>query len=174
MPRMTTVSPARAPLLRRALKVVMPAHSSGAGVDVAEVVRDQGDGVGGGDDVVGVAAVVVDAGDVLIFAKDEVAAAAGMAVVAMAAVPAQTDALAGLEDRDLGANRVEHTGDLVAGNARVLDAGPYAQLGKRIAVANTAGLDTDTNVPRTRLGKFALDNLEVSAGGGHLHGTASH
>ena len=66
------------------------------GVRVGEVVGDEGEGVGRGDDVVGVAAVEVDAGDGLIFAEDEVAAAAGRAVVAVAAVPAQADALAGL------------------------------------------------------------------------------
>ena len=124
MPRMATVSPGRAPLLRRVLKVVMPAQSSGAASTSVEVVGDEGEGVGGGDDVVGIAAVEVDAGDGLVFAEDEVAAAAGRAVVAVAAVPAEADALAGLEERDIGADGVDDAGDFVAGNARELEAGP--------------------------------------------------
>jgi hypothetical protein len=110
----------------------------------------------------------------LVLAEDEVAAAAGIAVVAMTAVPTQTDPLAGLEHGNIRPNCVEDSGDLVAWNAGVLNAGPEAQLGKRIAVANAAGLDTDSNVSRARLGELALDNLKVSAGGGHLHCTASH
>ena len=88
------------------------------GVGVGEVVGDEGEGVGGGDDVVGIAAVVVDAGDELVFAEDEVAAAAGRAVVAVAAVPAEADALAGLEERHVGADGVDDAGDFVAGDAR--------------------------------------------------------
>jgi hypothetical protein len=110
----------------------------------------------------------------LVFAKDEVAAAAGIAIVAMAAVPTQTDPLAGLEHRNIRPNGVEGSGDLVAWYSGVLNARPLAQLGKRIAVANAAGLDTDSNMSRARFGELALDNLKISAGGGHLHCTASH
>ena len=108
------MSPGRAPLLRRALKVVMPAHSSGA-ASASASLGDEGEGVGGRDHVVGIAAVVVDAADGLIFAEDEVAAAAGGAVVAVASVPAEADSLARLEERHVGADGVENSGDLVAG-----------------------------------------------------------
>ena len=92
----------------------------------------------------------------------------------MAAVPAQADALAHLEDRHVGANRVQHAGDFVAGHARILDAGPDAHFGHRIAVTHAAGLHADAHLSRTRVRKLFLDQLEVSAGGGNLHGTTFH
>ena len=127
------------------------------GIDVAKVVGDEGDGVGGGDYVVGIATIVVDTGDLLVFAKHEVAAAAGLAVVAMAAMPAEANALAGLEDGNVGSDGIEYAGDFVAGNARKLDAGPHAQLGERIAVADPAGLNTNAYVSWTRLGELSLN-----------------
>ena len=54
-------------------------------------------------------------------------------------MPAEADALAGLEERDVGADGVDDAGDLVAGRAGKLDAGPLAFFGERVAVADAAG-----------------------------------
>ena len=143
------------------------------GVGVGEFVGHEGEGVGGGDDVVGIAAVVVDAGDELVFAEDEVAAAAGRAVVAVAAVPAEADALAELEERDVGADGVDDAGDLVAGDARDIGVpGHMAFLGERVAVADAAGLHANADMAGAGIGELLLDELKRSAGGGYLHGTA--
>ena len=101
-----------------------------AGVDGRESVGHEGEGVGGGDDVVGVASVVGDSGDLAVLTEDEIAAAAGFAIVAVAAMPAEADALADFEDGDVGANGVDDAGDLVAGNAGIGEAGKEAVLGE--------------------------------------------
>jgi len=60
----------------------------------------------------------------------------------------------------------------VAGGAGELKAGPMAFLGERVRVADAAGLDADADVAWTRLREFFFDELERTAGGGDLHGTA--
>ncbi len=144
------------------------------GVNVREVAWNEGEGVGRGDDVVGVPAVEADAGDELIFAEREVAATAGCAEVAVAAMPAEADALANFKERDVGADGIDDAGHLMAGNTRVSEAGPIAELGERIAVANAAGLNANANVAGAGIGKLLLDKFECSAGSGNLHGSASH
>ncbi len=113
----------RAPLLRRELNVVMPAHISGAASTSDRSSGMSARGVGRGDDVVGITAVEGDAGDLPILTENEIAAAAGGAVVAMAAVPAQTHALADFVEGHIGSDRIHDAGNLVAGNARIGDAG---------------------------------------------------
>ena len=142
------------------------------GVGVGKFSEHEGDGIGGGNDVVGVAAVEVDAAHERAFAEHEVAAAAGRAVVAVASVPAEADALAGLEERDVGADGVDDSGDLVAGHARKLEAGPQAFLGQRVRVAHPAGMDADADMAGAGIGEFFFDELKRTAGGGYLHGTA--
>ncbi len=58
----------------------------------------------------------------------------------------------------------------MAGDARVLDAGPRAFFGEHVAVADAAGLDLDEDVAGGGLGDFALDDLEVCSGAGDLCG----
>ena len=88
------------------------------GVNIGEVAWNEGEGVGRSDDVVCIAAVEADAGDKLIFAEGEIAAAAGMAVIAVAAMPAEADALPHLEERDIRADGIDEAGDFMAGDAR--------------------------------------------------------
>ena len=75
----------------------------------------------------------------------------------MTSVPAQANALAGLEKRNVGADRVDDAGNLVAGGTRKLKAGPMAFFGQRVAMADAAGLDADADVSRAGLGKFLFD-----------------
>ena len=91
----------------------------------------------------------------------------------MAAVPAEAHTLAGLKERHIGTDGVDDPGNFMAGNARILDAGPMTQLGKRIAMADAAGLNANANVAGAGIGKLLLDEFECSAGGGDLHGTTS-
>jgi hypothetical protein len=92
----------------------------------------------------------------------------------VAAVPAEADALADFEDRDIGSDGIEDTGDLVAGDAGIAQARPEPHLGEHIAVADSAGLDADADVAGARLGKFALDDFKWSVGRGDLDGTAGN
>jgi hypothetical protein len=88
-------------------------------------------------------------------------------------VPTETNALAYFEERDIGADGIDYGGDLMAGYAWVLNAGPIAELGERIAVANAAGLDANANVAGPGLGELFLDEFKCAACGGDLHGTTS-
>jgi hypothetical protein len=92
----------------------------------------------------------------------------------VAAVPAQAHALAGLEERHIGGNRIYHPGNLMAGNARIGNAGKSAELCNGIAVANSAGLDADAHLPRTWLRKLFLYHLKGSAHGWNLYGTSKN
>ena len=93
MPRTATRSPGLAPLLRSALKVLTPAHNRGR-VLGGKVVRDGRQCALRHQDVVGVSAVVGDAGHLAVGAADQVAAAARVAVAAVAAEPPDPNALA--------------------------------------------------------------------------------
>ena len=95
-PRIATRSPPRAAELRSALKVVMPAQSSGAASSSARSSGISASALDLTTHVVGVAAVEGDAGDAHVLAADEVAAAAGLAPAAVAAEPADADPLADL------------------------------------------------------------------------------
>ena len=71
-----------------------------------------------------------------------------------------------------GADGVDYASDLVAGDARELDAGPMAFFGERVAVAHAARMDADADMVGTRVREFFFYKLERTAGGGYLHGTA--
>jgi hypothetical protein len=47
----------------------------------------------------------------------------------MASVPTEAYALADLEERHIGADRIHDAGNFMAGNAGILNAGPIAELG---------------------------------------------
>ena len=57
-------------------------------------------------------------------AGKEIAVAASIAVAAIAAVPAHANALAGFPSGNAWADGINHADDFMAGNARILDAGP--------------------------------------------------
>src|SRR5206468_7324592 len=91
-------------------------------LDRRQLVGDQGQGFGARDHVLGIAAVIGDAGDRREgLAGEEIAAAAGIAVVAVSAVPADSHSLSGRPPGYTGPNSIHDAGDLVPGNARVSD-----------------------------------------------------
>src|SRR6267143_4372694 len=122
------------------------------------------------DHVLGVPAVVADAGDLFPLAVDEEALATGVADEAVAAVPADAYPVALLPLGHVGANFLDPTGDLVARNARIRNAWIGAELHQRIAVTDSAGFYLDADLPRRGLRKLVLDRLECAAGLRHLDG----
>ena len=164
MPCTATRSPARAPELRRALKTVMPAQSRGAASAAGEIVGDGGDRFGGGDHVFGIAAVVADAGDLLILQLMKSPRRQASQVKAVAAVPADADALAGLPVGDVSADGVDAAGDFVSGDAGILDAGPMAFFDQRIAMADAAGFDLNSDLVAAGFGDVSFDQFEIAAG----------
>src|SRR5208283_436749 len=89
-----------------------------------KVVGDRGDRLGGREHVFLVTAIVADAGNLFGLAVNEITAAAGIAGETMAAVPSDSDALAGLPVGDVSADGVDAASDFVAGHAGILEAGP--------------------------------------------------
>ena len=150
------------------------------GVDGAEPVGDAGQHRPRRDDVVGVAAVEVNPGDLeVVPAGQVVAATTAVAVAAVPAMPADAGAVARLPLGDVRADRVDDAGDFVAGNARERDPGPESLDRQHVAVADPAGFDADADLPRTGLRDVSLDDLELRAGfrdgkGAHLrHGSSN-
>jgi hypothetical protein len=112
----------------------------------------------------------VDGGNFLELAVEEVSAAAGLALEAVAAMPSHADSLAGLPLRDFGADRVNASGDLMAWHSRILKPWPEPFFHERVAVANAAGFDLDAYLTAIRLGRGALDQIEISTGLADLDG----
>ena len=130
------------------------------GIGGREVIGHERDADGGGDHVIRVAAIEVDAGDLVVHgAGEEIAAAAIIAMATMLSMPADADALAGFPFRNACANGVNDADDFMARDAGILDAGKQAGLGDGIAVANAAGLDFDADGAGTGLGNVAFDNF---------------
>src|SRR5881394_1701042 len=140
-PSTATTSPGRAPLLRSALNVVMPAHISGAASTEDRSSGTRGEGRRRGDHVLGVAAVRGHASHQRFgFAGKCVAAPAGIAIPAIAALPADADALARAPPGNSAADRIDAADHLMPGDARVLNVREQPLLGDAVAMADAAGL----------------------------------
>jgi hypothetical protein len=77
-----------------------------------------------GEHVLGVAAVIAEAGNFLLRAIGEITATAEEAGAVVSAMPADADALALLPVSDAGSEFGDDSGNFVAGGARVRYAGP--------------------------------------------------
>src|SRR5262249_32790047 len=143
----------------------------GGRIDRRQLGKHPGDRAGGGDHVLGVAAVKGDARHWTRNAGEEVSAAAGVAMPAVAAVPADAHALAGLPVGAPGAARADHPGHLMPGHTRVLDSGVRPLLEVRIAVADAARLHLDPPPSGLRLRHRPLDDFKGPFGARDLHGT---
>jgi len=135
-----------------------------------EVVGDRGYGFGWDDYVFCVASVEADAGNLLVLAEDKIAAATGIAYEAVSAMPANADTLTALPEGDVGAYGVDAAGDLMAGNAWILNSWPVPFFYQRVAVADAAGFNLDAHLIASGLRRGALDDFEVSSGLADLHG----
>jgi hypothetical protein len=116
-----------------------------------------------------VATIKREAGYLLVFTIDEVSRAAGGTSVVMAAVPADTDAVALLPLANAAAEFVNHAGNFVAWNAWVLQAGPVAVLHQVIAEADATGLYLNENLAGTGRRYLAFHDLKIASGLGDLN-----
>jgi hypothetical protein len=88
----------------------------------------------------------------------------------MAAVPADADPRTDLPlGRHVRAHGIQDADHLVSRNARQFEPGECAHSGKGIAVADTTGLDSDTNLARPRDRGLAMDQLERAIGRRNLN-----
>ena len=138
-------------------------------IDCGYPVRDPGQRDRRRDDVIRVAAVEGDAGDLPELAGHEVSPAARGAMPAVSPVPADTDPLARLPSRDTRAERVDRPCDLVSRDAGIPNARPQSLLREGITVADTASLDLDADESRARVRVFAFDELEAAIRLSDLH-----
>src|SRR5881394_948068 len=123
---------------------------------------------GGGNHVFAVTAVETNASDLLRLARKQISTPAGIAPSAVSAVPADSNALAWRPSGHSIADGIDGAGDLVPGNARVLNPGPQAFLHERIAVTNAARRDFDSNRSRRGLRYWPFDNFKRSFRTGNL------
>jgi hypothetical protein len=78
-------------------------------------------------------------------------------------MPADTDTLAGFPLGYAGADGIDNANNFVARDARILQAGPKTVFDKRVTVANTTCLDSDSHPTGTRLRNLTFNNLKISA-----------
>jgi hypothetical protein len=104
-----------------------------------------------GDHHFGVTAIAVNTRNGLILAIDEIATATVFAMPAMATHKTHAHPLSffpALHTRSYGFDLSDH---FMAGHARKSEFGKTAFNRKRVAVANAAGLDTDSDLPKSGL-----------------------
>src|SRR5207249_3274736 len=124
---------------------------------------------GGGDQVLAVAAVVGDTGDLTGHAGKKLSTPAVVAMAAIAAVPPNAHALPRLPSGDAGAHRIDHAGHLMTWDPRVLNSRVRSLLGERIAVADAASLHPDPHRSGARPRYRPLNDLERPIRAGDLH-----
>src|SRR5262249_48353572 len=94
-------------------------------------------------------------------------------IATIPAAPPDSDPLARLPTGNVGADRVDHTGHLVAGNPRVLNTREKPLLSHRIAVADAAREDLNPDRSGSRLGYSPFHDFKSSVGARDLHHTHS-
>ena len=144
-------------MCRSALKVVTPAHGSGADFDWIEIVRKMRDRGRERDHVRRIAAIAADASDFVdVFAGETGVATTMAAITAHSAEPAHADPLADRKPLDPRAQRLDDADPLVARNARILDEGKQLLHGDCVAMTDAAGLDAQAYFLRARNGDVPL------------------
>ena len=103
-------------------------------------------------------------------AEDEIATPARVTLKTVAAVPSHSHPLAGLPQRNVGADRVDAPGNFVARHSRILNSRPEPFLYECVAVADTAGFHLEAHLPASRLWSWALDDFKSSSWLADLYG----
>src|SRR5438309_52971 len=84
-------------------------------------------------------------------------------------MPSDADPLPRCPSEHARSDRIDHAGDFVPRNSRVLNAGECAFLRIRVAVADATGLNFDSDRTSSRLRNVALDELKGSLRARDLH-----
>jgi hypothetical protein len=136
-----------------------------------QVVRKRRHGFSGSQHVLGIAAVKAEPSDFLKLAEDEVAAPAGIAHKAVAAMPAHTHALTRLPVGYTLAHCIHTSGDLVTWYTRILKVGPKAFFHHSIAVADATGFNFDAHLSSSRLWNSTFNEFKWTIRLSNLHDT---
>jgi hypothetical protein len=150
----------------------MPAHISGAASIAGNSSGTAASAIGRSHEVFGIPAIEGNSGYFQIdLAGEEIAAATGIAVAAVTAVPPDAYALSRLPLSNPGAHGIDRPDDFVTWYPRILKSGPVPILDQRIAVTNATRFDLHPNPSFPRLGNFALDNFQRSTRSRDLRNT---
>src|SRR5579863_71738 len=163
------ISAARARIPQRVVYGDASAHKRRSFVG-GQIVRHQCNRFRRNDGIFRVAAVEMNPGDFLKLAVHKVAAAAGLTLETMTAMPADAYALAGLPKGDVGSNLVDAARDLVPRHSRILDSRPIPMFNQFVAVANATGFYLDSYLLTPRFGNRALYDFEISTWLADLNG----
>src|SRR3989442_3392016 len=98
----------------------------------------------------------------LILAIDEVATATVFAMPAMATHKTHAHPLSFFPAPHTGSYGFDVPDHFMAGHARESESGKTAFNRKSVAVANAAGLDTDSNLTKGRLDNFSLNDFQLA------------
>jgi hypothetical protein len=112
---------------------------------------------------------VTEGSDFFGLAINEIAATARIASEIMAAMPTNTDTLAGFPVRNVSTHCVNAPCDFVSWNTRILNTGPMAFLDQLVTVADAAGFNFNADLVSARLGNVSLDEFKIAAGFADLH-----
>ncbi len=93
-----------------------------------QVIRNCGERLLRGHDILGVSAVEGETSNLLRLTMDKVAAAAGIANETMAAMPAHPNPLVAFPKRDVRSHRVHPSGNFVSGHTGIGQSGPQSLL----------------------------------------------
>src|SRR5215472_3445918 len=111
-----------------------------------------------------IAAVVTDSRNFQKPAIDKLAAPARLASKAVPAMPSDADALAHFPIRHVFAERLDHAGNLMPRRSRIADPRPRRFFREHVAVANSARLNFDPNLPARRLDDLFINQFEGTLG----------
>src|SRR5213078_3262819 len=134
----------------------------------AQLIGNRGEGQSRHNQVLGIPAIEIDAGDLSIDAHGKVTATALLAHEAMAAMPTDSDTLALLPRGHVVAQPTDAASDFMTRHARILKPGPDAVLDERIAVTNAACFNFDANLPDARLRDVAFYQFPITTGLAYL------
>ena len=115
------------------------------------------------DQVLGISAIEIDAGDFAIDAHGEIAAPALFAHETMSSMPAHADALTFAPSRDVAADRIDAARDLMTRHPGKLKPRPQTLFNEHIAVANATRLHFHANLPGAWLRDFAFHQFPIPA-----------
>ncbi len=117
-----------------------------------------------------VASIETDGGYFFELAENEVATAARIALEAVSAVPSQADPLASFPEGDVGPNRIDASGNLMARHSRILNSRPVSPFHQRVAVADAASFHLDAYLPAAGLWNRAVHNFKIPSWLADLYG----
>src|SRR6201996_1904741 len=138
-----------------------------------QCVRNRSHRLGWDDDVIGIAAVIAHAGYQRELAGDKVPATARLAPSAMPSIPADADALTHLPLRNILADSIHKTNDLMPRHPRILN-GEKPLFRNGIAVANAASLDANTYLTCFWIGHLTGHHFKWRPSLGYLYKSRLH